>query len=418
MRKNARHIAAISLGVMGAGFVATFPIARFPVGAVLQSGFEAGLVGGLADWFAVTALFRHPLNIPIPHTALLPRNREKVTNALVNAIQSELLTKESIIGKLSNVDITMLLLNKAKEQLTSESAGERVSSFLAKMLDAIPPEKAAAAIAPAIRVLIRESKPRLLLANLSDGVLAGGYEEPLFQSALEYTERLAIQPETREQLGRLAMKALDQLQLGGFMGFAVNAFAGFMNEDKLGGILQDFVLSMLADLRIPGHETREKALSAIRNAIRELPDNERVVEAAEHWKKNIAESEEVERIIERGAETALEKLSERMADPEYCRSVIIPYLTKMLDAVSRRTNWIKAADDWIRNQAALLVERNHGLIGKLVKENADKLDNDTLIAMMEKHVGKDLQWIRVNGAVCGFAIGIVLGLVHLAVAGG
>ena len=74
MRKGADYTAAISLGVMAAGFGATFPLAHLPGVSVLHSGFEAGLVGGLADWFAVTALFRHPLGIPIPHTALLKKN--------------------------------------------------------------------------------------------------------------------------------------------------------------------------------------------------------------------------------------------------------------------------------------------------------------------------------------------------------
>jgi len=418
MKKNARHIAAISLGVMGAGFAATFPIARLPIGMVLQSGFEAGLVGGLADWFAVTALFRHPLNIPIPHTALLPRNREKVTNALVTAIQTELLNKESIIGKLQNVQITQRFIDKLKEYLESEPAGERISLILAKLLASIPPEKVTGVLAQEVRSWIREADSRALIERLSGSVLESGYEEPLFQAVLAYAERMAVRAETREMLGGLAMKALDRLQLGGFMGFAVNAFAGFMNEDKLGGLLQDFVLSLLADLRQPGHAAREKALDAVRTAIRDLPDNDRVLLAAEQWKVNIAEGEDVERLIGNGVKQALNKLSERAADPEYCRTVIIPMLQKALKAVSGREDWIQAADHWIRNQAAVFVEKNHGMIGRLVKENADKLDNDTLIAMMEQHVGKDLQWIRVNGAVCGFAIGIVLGLLHLVTSGG
>jgi uncharacterized membrane-anchored protein YjiN (DUF445 family) len=65
-------------------------------------------------------------------------------------------------------------------------------------------------------------------------------------------------------------------------------------------------------------------------------------------------------------------------------------------------------DHWIRKQIAVLVEKNHAQIGNLVQENLDKLDNETLISMMENNIGKDLQWIRVNGAVCGFIIGIIL----------
>ena len=69
---------------------------------LLHGGFEAGLVGGLADWFAVTALFRHPLGLPIPHTALLPNNRKRMTNALVSILRNDWLSKESIQEKVKH----------------------------------------------------------------------------------------------------------------------------------------------------------------------------------------------------------------------------------------------------------------------------------------------------------------------------
>ncbi len=69
---------------------------------------------------------------------------------------------------------------------------------------------------------------------------------------------------------------------------------------------------------------------------------------------------------------------------------------------------VQKIEEWLQNQVVKLVENNHSKIGKLVKENLDKLDDKTLIEMIENNVGKDLQWIRVNGAVCGFMIGLVL----------
>ncbi len=73
MDKRNKQLGNLSLAAMATGFIATLPVTGTYTGALLQAGFEAGVVGGLADWFAVTALFRHPLGLPIPHTALLPR---------------------------------------------------------------------------------------------------------------------------------------------------------------------------------------------------------------------------------------------------------------------------------------------------------------------------------------------------------
>ena len=103
---KSRYIAGISLAVMGAGFITT----RWwlPDNAwthLLESGFEAGLVGGIADWFAVTALFRHPMGIPIPHTSLLLKNRRKIEGSLISAMENELLNKDSITRKLSGFQL-------------------------------------------------------------------------------------------------------------------------------------------------------------------------------------------------------------------------------------------------------------------------------------------------------------------------
>jgi len=412
MKRNAKHTAAISLGVMGAGFAAAFPIAHAPLGFVLQSGFEAGLVGGLADWFAVTALFRHPLGIPIPHTALLPKNRDKVTNALVNAIQTNLLNKESIIEKTKSARLAERAVQRVRQELDKESAAAAVSALLSKLLAEANPEKLAAFLAPGVRQAIRSVDATALLRRLGETAIERGYEADVFDVALDWGERFAATGDMRRRMGATALRSLSQVQLGGFMGFAVGAFAGFMNEEKLGGMLQDFILSFLSELRQPGNPYREAALAGMRDAASRLADNERVVSEAERWKSIVAERPETEAAIAQAVRTALDAFREKAADPAYCERAVVPALRGVVDSIAKRTDWLERADEWIRGQAAAWVEKNHGLIGQLVKENADKLDNETLIEMVEEHVGKDLQWIRVNGAVCGFAIGLVLGTIQ------
>lgn len=409
MKKNAKHIASISLGVMGTGFVATFPMAQAPFGFILQTGFEAGLVGGLADWFAVTALFRHPLGIPIPHTALLPRNREKVTNALVHAIQSNLLKKESIIEKLSTLHMADRIIQKGKEWLETEEAAEKLSDFLTYLADMVPEEKVVASVMPIVKNSIRKIDSSALLDRLGREVLERNAEEKLFDVVLEQGKRIALTPEIRWRLGRLAMNSIDKLQLGGFMGFAVNAFAGFMNEDKLGGLLQEALMSMLHDLSQPGEELRESVLESFRETLRGLGTNERLLMETEKLKMRMAEGDELEEWMAKAAASGLDALRERLKDPVFCRDELIPYFRRAMDALQEKRELVLRIEHMMLNQAAAIVENNHSKIGAFMKENADKLDNETLTAMIEKHVGKDLQWIRVNGALCGFAIGILLG---------
>jgi uncharacterized membrane-anchored protein YjiN (DUF445 family) len=79
-----------------------------------------------------------------------------------------------------------------------------------------------------------------------------------------------------------------------------------------------------------------------------------------------------------------------------------------MNKVKEDERTVQKIEDWLQKQVVNVVEKNHSKIGKLVQENLDKLDDKTLIEMIENNVGKDLQWIRVNGAVCGFMIGLVL----------
>ena len=84
------------------------------------------------------------------------------------------------------------------------------------------------------------------------------------------------------------------------------------------------------------------------------------------------------------------------------------HFTKQMNKIKDDEVTVQKIEDWLQKQVVKLVENNHSKIGKLVQENLDKLDDKTLIEMIENNVGKDLQWIRVNGAVCGFMIGLVL----------
>ena len=105
-----KNKAAITLALVFIGFAASLPFSRYFAGALLASGFAAALVGGLADWFAISALFRRPLGIPF-RTAVIPRNRERISQAIIDMVEKELLTRENIKATLYSYDVAALILN-------------------------------------------------------------------------------------------------------------------------------------------------------------------------------------------------------------------------------------------------------------------------------------------------------------------
>ncbi len=408
MKKEAKYIATLSLGVMGAGFLATLPVAATTWGAFLQGGFEAGVVGGLADWFAVSALFRHPLGIPIPHTALLPRNRAKITKALVSTVENELLSKETIRARLQQIRFLERGLGLAESHLDNGALHRGLADLALQALQAIDMEKLTPLVAEELNKALQDVDTSRFVQTLVSTVLDGGYEGKTFDFVLEKVEAWALKSETRDQLGAMALKAFEGLQSNGFMAFAVNAFIGMVSEEKIGGIIQNFLLSYLEEMRSSHHPRREAVLSFIRKELNKLDTNPQLLQELDKLKMKLPDLFSLEEKLGALMERVKAKAVAFVEQPEFVRGYVVPILRKLLMSVREDEERMARGESWIQQQIVNYLEQNHSKIGQLVQENLDKLENEKLIEMMEDKVGKDLQWIRVNGAICGFIIGLAL----------
>lgn len=413
MSGNTKFTAAVSLGVMAAGFAATIPWSGQPWVKFLQNGFEAGLVGGLADWFAVTALFRHPLGIPIPHTALLPKNRERVTNALISSVEQDLLSKQSLKNKLADTRIAPLVLDAAERQLATEHAGRAVAGLAEYAIRSVPWERAAAMLEQELLRQLGSLDVRKALTVITEGVLERKYDEKTFDAALDIAERWAHQESTVRKMGELAMRSLAELETSGFMQFALNAFIGFMNEDKMGTMIQRFILTSLDSLRMPLDPNRLALLGEVRRQLEGLPDRPELAEQAAGWLQSMGERYDVGGMALKFLENLRDKLLETVREENFAERTAIPFILELLQKARSEEAFMDRTEAFIQSQLAELIEAHHHKIGHLIRENVNKFDNETLIALLEDKIGKDLQWIRVNGAVCGFLIGIVLAGVKL-----
>ncbi|WP_219835114.1 DUF445 domain-containing protein [Paenibacillus sp. R14(2021)] len=404
--KKNRQIANISLGVMAAGFAATIPFRTGGLG-LLHAGFEAGVIGGLADWFAVTALFRHPLGIPIPHTALLPRNRKKMSEGIVRVLEDRLLAKESMIEKLTQIELAKQLLPAVRSALHSAVHSERLPHLLTSVLRSVDAEK----IVPMLSGEIRAAAKRIDLEAVLRGFLRkaaeNGTDERMLDLLLERAETWVSTEGMRRELGNAVMNLVKGLNVGGLMSFAINAFIGYLDEDKLGTMLQSFILTKIHELKVPDTQRRMLVMDKLRESLELL-----ITRLSESGQLDVIRDELLQAFDIDGELTKLfEHLREKgiaFLHSEDFAAKAWPFLERFLNRMEENEALIADAEQWLKGQAAGLIERNHAKIGAFVKENLDRLDNDQLVELIEDKVGQDLQWIRVNGAVCGFLIGLVL----------
>ncbi|MFE1243190.1 DUF445 domain-containing protein [Fictibacillus sp. NPDC058756] len=408
IEKKSKYYAKISLGVMGAGFLLSIPFQDFFIGRLLQGGFEAGLVGGLADWFAVTALFRHPLGIPIPHTALLPKNRDRMLRAIISMLENDWLTKESIQGKLKQIKITEKLIQLAEKELYSVSFNKGIRSILHQAISHVNAEN----IAPFIEKELKTRTLSIDVAGFLQSLINQALKRNLEEKALDYflaeTEKWMAKEETKVNIGIMAKQLLDNTEADGFLKMAVQSFSNLINAEKLGNMLQPFFLKRIILLQESDNPYRHLILNRIRKELENVQDREKLVADINKWRddliNNWTPADQITNILGQ----LQQKLILLTKEEEFIEQYVLPLFKDLIEKIKNDPEKIDNIESWVQKQISYLIEKNHSKIGMLVKENLEKLDNETLINIMENNIGKDLQWIRVNGAICGFLIGIIL----------
>lgn len=406
--KKSKHLATISLAIMGTGFVATIPYQQSLSGMILQGGFESGLVGGLADWFAVTALFRHPLGIPIPHTALLPKNRKRITATIISMLENDWLTKESIREKINSIHFTEKLFSIMEREKNSVSVKKTILTMLQQVIDQVDLMKIAPILEREIKSQLNQLDSKTYLPMLIDQFSKRKYDEKTVDFILNEVEEWASKESTKSRLGMLAVDAIENIKADGFMQFALRSFSSLVNEEKLGNIIQSLIQKGISSFRDPLNQNRQMLLSSIETKLEKIKQDEKITQELDQWKEQLVNEWKLEEKIPQSLTALRQKATDYIASPSFYDETILPFISQALLKLQQDDEKMEQLEKWIRNQVFEFVDKNHSKIGQLVEENLNKLDDATLTEMIETNVGKDLQWIRVNGAICGFLIGLCL----------
>lgn len=408
MKSKSKSLAIISLVVMGLGFIITILIPKTLVAGILHGGFEAGLVGGLADWFAVTALFRHPMGLPIPHTALLPKNRDKLTKGIISMIENDWLSKASVTNKIQKLLVTEKLIQLVENELHSKNTKDGISSFLVGIINHINEGQLANLIAKELKAYLINVDTNKVLNTFLDQFLQQHYEEKGFDFILLKMKEWVEEGENQNKIGTATLKGLSQLKLDGLMQFALHSLINMVSDEKMGQIISNMLKNVIENLQTKDNTLRRDFISLIRDELNDLRTNQNLIQTLEdlkvNWINELDLASEISLYLIKLKAKWIDLLQESSNVDQY----IVPFLSKWIDRLKLNSNLLGKFDLWLQNKVVNFINKNHHKIGIMVKENLDKLDDPTLTLTIEDRVGKDLQWIRVNGAICGFVIGIVL----------
>lgn len=369
---------------------------RHPWLAYVRAFAEAAMVGALADWFAVTALFRRPLGLPIPHTAVIPKNKDRIGESLGKFVEDHFLPPEVVRARLAEVDFGELAGRWLADQAHAASLAAQVTRLLPDFLRTLDDDQVRHSVSKQLAGRLEALEVASLLADILDALTADNRHQRLLDAALVHINALIAEKEPfirqkiRDSTGWLWKKlSVDQRAFDGVMS-AVEALMREVGEDA-------------------GHELRQRFDRAIGNFIRNLRESPDTRQRAEALKREIIGNA----TFQRGLEALWEDLRlYLLADTEAPESELRQHLktatVRLGEALLANPDLRADLNPWLRETIAGLIESRRQEVARLIPDTVRTWDADTMTARLELQVGKDLQFIRINGTLVGGLVGLAI----------
>lgn len=399
MRKENQANLALAVSVLGVIGTAGQGTALFA--ATLHHGFLAATIGGLADWFAVKAIFGRPLGIS-HRTDILRRNRGRIMESLVRFSSDDLLSKKNIMDVVEREKIGELLV----EYLQHRGGRERLIEAAVDIL----------------RHVASDVDSRHISKELAPYVIQAFHALPLEESFAELLDVLTEEPHADRIFNILIRMGLQLIQTQVFQDMLRENIASIRTEYEGDGMVRAFVLSFFDDEMIAAWLTarleeilrsamvtddrrHREGVQALVSFVVSLRSDPSLYEALHRYKVHVIEHIDVESIL-------FDFIEHRMKGNH---PFWVPYVKELLnekiDLFVHSESWQNRADRWMKDLAAEEVEKHHGMIASFIREYLNQKSDDELISFVEGKVHTDLQMIRVNGAIVGAFVGMALSLV-------
>jgi uncharacterized membrane-anchored protein YjiN (DUF445 family) len=372
----------------------------YPALGYVKAFAEAAMVGGLADWFAVTALFRHPLGLPIPHTAIIPRNKDRIGEALANFLKENFLIPSVVARRMRNIDVagaTGRFLQTPAGEGTRIRAG--ASRLIADIFESLDDERLGGIVKGAISNRIRTMEVSPLLGHALASAISEDRHVPMLEAAIRWTARAleANEPLIREMVRK---KANWILKLAGL-------------DAKLADAIIDGLRKLTVEMSTdPAHPVRVKIEEALAQLANDLQTRAETRERVEHIKEQLLDNKSVSLWLDTLWQKGREAVIRAARNPDAVLAGKLGEVLRSMGGTLEKDRRIRAAINQFARRAAVGMAASYGSsIVKLVSETVRVWDARTVTARLEAAVGRDLQYIRINGTLVGGMVGLALHVV-------
>ena len=358
---------------------------------------EAAMVGGLADWFAVTALFRHPLGIPIPHTAIIPKNKDRIGDALANFIKTNFLIPRVVARRMRKLDLagaTGRFLKAPKGQETRIRKG--ASRLIADLAESLGDERLGGIVKNATARRLKEMQVAPLIGRALAQAINEDRHTPLLEAAIRWLARTL---DSNEGMIRAMVK--DRVSW-------VLRLASL--DDKLADAIMDGLRKLALDMEAdPAHPVRAKAELEMANLANDLQTDPATMAKVESWKDQLIENQSVGLWLDGLWQQAREAVIRGAKNPDTAMAGELGKVIANAGHTLESDDTLKAGINLFARRAIVGLAASYGdTIVKLVSDTIRGWDARTMTERLESAVGRDLQYIRINGTLVGGLVGTAL----------
>lgn len=396
--RRMRLVATGMLVVMAVLFLAARATVHLhPAIGFVQAFAEAAMVGGLADWFAVTALFRHPLGLPIPHTAIIPRNKDRIGDTLAVFLRDNFLTPAVVARRMQRLDIAAA----AGRFLASPSGGdgrlrEGASRLAADLLEALDQERLGGMVKGAIAQRLRAMNLAPLIGQAIEAAMRDGRHAPVMDGIVHWADR--------------TLDANDHLirQMVHDRSGKILRWTGL--DENLANAIIDGLRKLLADMAAdPGHSLRLKAEEGMAKLATDLQSDPEMQARVARLRDEIVDNPAMQKWIDGLWEQARAGLLRAVRDPGKAMAGRLGEALKQLGGTLQDDARLRLLINRFMRRAAVGATATYGgSIVTLVSETVRGWDAGTVTSRLEHAVGRDLQYIRVNGTLVGGLVGLAI----------
>jgi uncharacterized membrane-anchored protein YjiN (DUF445 family) len=372
---------------------------RYPWLAFVRATAEAAMIGGLADWFAVTALFRHPLGIPIPHTAIVPARKDQVGRSLGNFVQKNFVSRDVIAYRLREWRVAEHLARWLADPENSRRIARAAARGLATGSRMLRDEDVQHLIGTAVDKKVRETQVAPILGKALSLLTISNRHQELFDELIALLSRTVGRNEEliRQRIARESPWWIPE---------AV--------DDRIHERIVAAIERTLTEIRDdPEHQMRARYDQGLRDFIERLQHDPQVIDKAEALKLELLNAEVVRRFSSSmwsDMQDALERYATEHADPNATleEGPVERGLVAFGNALITDPMLLEKVDRWIADVTLHVVERYQEEVSNLIAQTVSNWNPDATSRRIELAIGRDLQYIRINGTLVGGLAGLLI----------